>query len=208
MELPHQTHEGRTITALHIGKLDEGYRTGVLFTAGMHAREWGGSDCGVNFAADLLEKYTAGAGLRYGNTEFDATQIAGIVETMEVFVVGCVNPDGRTYSQSQDPKWRKNRAPIPDSDELGTDVNRNFDFLWTSHARSTVPCSTSHRWAAPIRPRTPTTGRGGPRSPRRATSSGCSTRTLRSSGCSTSTATPVTSCTAGVTRGTRTPGPR
>ncbi len=130
VELPHQTNQGRTTTALHIGKLDEGYRTGVLFTAGMHAREWGGSDCAVNFAADLLEKYTAGAGLRYGNTEFDATQIAGIVETMEVFVVGCVNPDGRTYSQSQDPKWRKNRAPIPGSDEVGTDVNRNFDFLW------------------------------------------------------------------------------
>ncbi len=104
---------------------------GVLFPAGVHAMEWGGSDCALNFAADLLEKYTAGAGLDYGDTEFDAAQIAGIVETLDVFVVGCVNPDGRAYSQSQDREWRKNRSPHPGRRlEVGTDLNRNFDFLW------------------------------------------------------------------------------
>ena len=93
--------------------------------------EWGGSDCALKFAADLLETYTAGAGLVYGGTEFDAAQIASIVETSEDFVVGCVNPDGRVYSQRTDREWRKNRRPISDGDpRIGTDLNRNFDFLW------------------------------------------------------------------------------
>ncbi|MCE0761451.1 hypothetical protein LWC35_00750 [Pseudonocardia kujensis] len=140
LELPNRTHEGRTCHALRMRKRDAGYRTGVLFTAAAHAREWGGSECAVNFAADLLEKYTAGTGLRYGKTAFDADQIRAIVENVDVFVVACVNPDGRNFSQqgapgSRQSLWRKNRAPNidPEVSAIGTDINRNFPFLWSVH---------------------------------------------------------------------------
>ena len=130
--LPNRTYEGRTVTALRIGKHgDDGLRAGVLFLAGVHAMEWGGADCSLRFAADLLDAYAAGSGLTYGGTAFDAAQVVSIVETVDVFVVACVNPDGRAYSQQTDREWRKNRRPISDSDSrIGTDLNRNFDFLW------------------------------------------------------------------------------
>src|SRR5512143_1985361 len=133
--LPNQTHEGRSSWALWIGKRDTHKGGGVLFTACLHAREWGGAEICIYFASDLLEAYTAGTGLQYGGKRFTASQIKTIVEHREVFVFACVNPDGRHYSQTSDPMWRKNRNPASSGGspwKIGVDVNRNFDFLWNS----------------------------------------------------------------------------
>lgn len=134
IELPEKTHENRTSHALRIGKQEDAPT--VLVTGGMHAREWGGPDIVVNFADDLLRAYTAGAGLRYGRKCFGAREIAQIVETMNVVVFPCVNPDGVQFSHT-DPHnhyWRKNRNPESRKGDrpgaIGVDINRNFDFLW------------------------------------------------------------------------------
>ncbi|GAA4557259.1 M14 family zinc carboxypeptidase [Pseudonocardia xishanensis] len=130
--LPNPTFEGRTVTALRIGRPDDGgVRAGVLFLAGVHAMEWGGSDIALTFAADLLDTYAAGTDLVYGGRTFGAAEVASIIDTVDVFVVACINPDGRAYSQSTDDEWRKNRSRLSDTDNrIGTDLNRNFDFLW------------------------------------------------------------------------------
>ena len=43
-----------------------------------------------------------------------------------------LNPDGAVYDFSGGTfhKWRKNRQPIPNSTEIGIDLNRNFGFMW------------------------------------------------------------------------------
>jgi carboxypeptidase T len=132
--LPHRTFEGRTVTALRIGRPDDGgVRARVLFLAGVHAMEWGGSDTALTFAADLLDSYVAGTDLVYGGKTFGAGDIASVIDTVDVFVLACVNPDGRAYSQQseQQKEWRKNRSRLSDTDNrIGTDLNRNFDFLW------------------------------------------------------------------------------
>jgi murein tripeptide amidase MpaA len=136
IELPNTTTEGRTCRALRIGKAGTAKSKGILFTGCIHAREWGGAEICVYFAADLLEAYAAGAGLKYGGKAFSANQIRRIVEEMDVFVFPCVNPDGRHYSQTQDPLWRKNRNPAESGAQphrIGVDNNRNFDFLWDFH---------------------------------------------------------------------------
>jgi murein tripeptide amidase MpaA len=133
--LPNETAEGRTTSALRIGfeRTAKPKSTGVLFTANVHAREWGGADIALNFAADLLEAYTAKQGLKYGNKTFKAADVQTIIQNVNVFVVPCVNPDGLNYSQTTDGYWRKNRNPANSGglpSRIGVDVNRNQDFLW------------------------------------------------------------------------------
>jgi murein tripeptide amidase MpaA len=68
-----------------------------------------------------------------------------------------VNPDGKVYSQTNDPTasgsqgtwWRKNRNPNPGLPARGVDLNRNFDFLWSSGiGTSTNPSSFTYRGQA------------------------------------------------------------
>ena len=138
-ELPERSWGGLTSHVLRLRAGQKETRTGVLVTGGVHAREWGGSDICVAFATNLLRSYGAGAQLRYGNKTFAAADVRAILENLDVFVVADVNPDGKAYSQSADPGrpqhfwWRKNRrvADMP-SGATGVDLNRNFDFLWSS----------------------------------------------------------------------------
>ena len=133
IELRNKSREGRTIHALIIGKnKDDKTNDSIFFTGGVHAREWGGSDICVYFAADILEAYSKGTGLRYGNQYFDATQIKKIVDELNIIILPDVNPDGKKFSQS-DPRnslWRGNRKLDGNPECFGVDLNRNYDLLW------------------------------------------------------------------------------
>ena len=143
--LPEQSWGGLTSNVLRIRAGEQQERTGVLITGGMHAREWGGSDICVAFATNLLRSYRSRRRLRYGNKVFAAKDVRAILETLDIFVVANVNPDGKAYSQSVDPGhpqnfwWRKNRrlTGLPAGGE-GVDLNRNFDFLWSSGIGTTT----------------------------------------------------------------------
>jgi carboxypeptidase T len=133
--LPNKTAEGRTTSALRIGfeRTAKLKSTGVLFTANVHAREWGGADIALSFAADLLEAYTGNQGLKYGNKVFKPADVQTLVQNVAIFIVPCVNPDGLHYSQTEDGNWRKNRNPTNSggvANQIGVDINRNQDFLW------------------------------------------------------------------------------
>jgi murein tripeptide amidase MpaA len=132
--LPFVTAEGRHSHALRIGS-KRCYRGAVLIIGGVHAREWGGPDICVNFAADLLEAWSGGTGLVYGGTSFSAEQIESIINGLDVIVFPNVNPDGVHWSHSDKSHamWRKNRNPASSGGnplKIGVDVNRNYDFLW------------------------------------------------------------------------------
>jgi murein tripeptide amidase MpaA len=153
--LPEQSVEHRTCRALKIAK-GGGTRTGVLFVAGAHARELINPDLLVNFAYNLCTAYTNGTGLAFGPKTYPASTIKLIVEALDVFVFPLINPDGREYVQTVDPWWRKNRVPNPGSSCLGVDINRNYDFLWSSDiGTSDNACSdTFHGPAAFSEPET------------------------------------------------------
>jgi murein tripeptide amidase MpaA len=151
--LHHLSHEGRQTHALRIGAQGSGDTDGVLVLGGVHAREWVPPDALVAFAADLLEAHQLGTGLGYGGQSFTADQVRRVVERVNLFVYPCVNPDGRSFSQTTSPMWRKNRRPAAaGSTCAGVDINRNFDFLWdhTAHfaadsgvATSANPCDAN-----------------------------------------------------------------
>jgi murein tripeptide amidase MpaA len=160
--LPHITWEGRTCRAIRIHHGPAAV-TGVYFLGGVHAREWGSSDILVNFVKLLTAAYRAGTGISQGGMSLEAGKVAEIVDNLDVVVFPQANPDGRHYSMTVDPMWRKNRRPVGHSDPHcaagggngpGVDINRNYDFLWDFPSlfspqapvqTSTDPCSEVYR---------------------------------------------------------------
>jgi murein tripeptide amidase MpaA len=132
--LPYATVENRQSHALQIGIGGACPNLAVLILSGTHAREWGGPDICINFAADLLKAFSNNSGLTYGGKSFTAAQIASIVKRLVLIVFPDLNPDGRNFSQTSYSMWRKNRNPasstpgVPAS--VGVDLNRNYNFLW------------------------------------------------------------------------------
>lgn len=128
---PNVTHEERQSHVLRVGAKPDAAVDGVLILGGVHAREWVPPDALVSLAADLLEAYGLGTGLVYGGKRFSADEVRQVMETLNLFIYPCVNPDGRHFSQISDALWRKNRRPHTGNEDcVGVDINRNFDFLW------------------------------------------------------------------------------
>ena len=138
--LPNQTWEGRTCHAIRIHHHGEvPARSGVYLLGGIHAREWGSPDILVNFVQRLTDAYRNGTGITQGGAAISAEQVRAIVDTLDIVVFPQANPDGRHYSMTVDPMWRKNRRPAGTGDPgcisgggngPGVDLNRNYDFLW------------------------------------------------------------------------------
>ncbi len=134
IELPNKTWEDRISHAVRLGAGSQTDRIGVMFTGSMHAREWGGSDICVSFMNNLVNAYEKEIPLRIGPVMYSSDQVKSIVEKIWIYIFPCVNPDGKHYSQTLDQMWRKNRNTNGTSDtrKQGVDINRNFDFLWSS----------------------------------------------------------------------------
>jgi len=132
--LPHQTWENRTSHALKIAHGGGNARPGVYFLGGLHAREWGSCDILIAFIEVLEHAYLAHQGITLGGKSFSAADIQNVVNTLDLFIFPQANPDGRHWSMTRAAMWRKNRRPAPsgshNSDCVGVDLNRNFDFLW------------------------------------------------------------------------------
>lgn len=153
IELPHHTWDNRVSHAVRVGSTMDGEQPAVLFTGSMHAREWGGSDICISFLIKLIEAYRMGEILQYGGKVFSADQVRAIINELNVIVFPDVNPDGKHYSQTVYPMWRKNRNPNSDVDphNRGVDLNRNFNFLWPSGiGTSTDPSSNIYKGEQPF----------------------------------------------------------
>ena len=111
IELPNPSHENRTTHCLRVYAGTGSSPDSILMLGGVHAREWIPPDAVVSLAADLLEAYQRGTGLRYGQVLFRAEKLKHLMESCGFFFFACVNPDGRFFSQTQDPDWRKTGVP-------------------------------------------------------------------------------------------------
>lgn len=153
IDLPGPSHEGRKIRALEIAKGSTTNKHGVLFIGGVHARELINPDLLLSFALKLCQAYTDGTGLVFGAKSYSSSDVKLIVDNLDIFILPLVNPDGRVYVQapgtSGDRWWRKNRNPNPGAPCMGVDINRNYDFLWSSGiGTSTNSCSEVFKGSA------------------------------------------------------------
>jgi murein tripeptide amidase MpaA len=133
--LPNLTIEARTTHAVRLGTQPANTVDAYYLTGGVHAREWGSCEILVNLATDLCDAYAGGTGVGYGGKYFSAAEVKALIEQINVIIFPCVNPDGRSFSQSApiNALWRKNRDTADsggDPSKVGIDINRNQDFLW------------------------------------------------------------------------------
>lgn len=117
-----QSYEGRNIVAVKISDnvgTDES-EPEVMFTSSQHAREI----LTVEMALYIMNQLTDGYGAD--------SRVTGLVDSREIWVVPNVNPDGSEYDKTSTGfrSWRKNRQPNAGTSAVGTDLNRNWDYLW------------------------------------------------------------------------------
>ncbi|CAI2312776.1 unnamed protein product [Caenorhabditis sp. 36 PRJEB53466] len=135
------THEGKPIEGLRIGANSSQKKRAVWVDGNIHAREWASSHTALYFINQLVSEYGKDA------------QITNYLDTLDFYVVPCLNPDGYEYTRSSPiPSvrlWRKNRSPEVCRPSLwggekccqGVDLNRNFRFHWAEKGSSYEPCS-------------------------------------------------------------------
>jgi len=77
--------------------------------------------------------------------------VQAILNGIDLYVFPCVNPDGRNYVLTAQDWWRKNRNPNVGMNAMGVDINRNYDFLWSSGLGSSMlPQDDTYRGPAPF----------------------------------------------------------
>lgn len=127
--MPHRSVQGRPIIALRI-RAGTGNRTrSVLIIGGMHAREMMNPDAIIELQVDLVLAYVNNTGITYGGRSWSNSDIKLMLETQDIWMLPCANPDGREYCFNVDDMWRQNRRDNPGPFE-GVDVNRNCDIVW------------------------------------------------------------------------------
>lgn len=146
------SREGRPIRAVKIGKGTGTDRRGVLLLGGLHARELLNPDSLIYFAYNLAFAYKKNKDYSMGAKTYTAAFVKMLIENMDIFILPLANPDGREFvlSPNGDRMWRGNRAPNPGKPCKGVDLNRNFDFLWTSGIKtSSDPCDFNQIYKGP-----------------------------------------------------------
>ncbi|MFJ9703948.1 MULTISPECIES: M14 family metallopeptidase [unclassified Streptomyces] len=117
-----KSYQGRDIVAIKVSDnvaTDEN-EPEVLLTFHQHARE----HLTVEMALYLLRELGAG----YGTD----SRVTNIVNSREIWIVPDLNPDGGEYDIATGSyrSWRKNRQPNSGSSNVGTDLNRNWNYKW------------------------------------------------------------------------------
>jgi len=112
------TYEGRPLLVVKISDnvaADEPDEPELLFMGLHHAREWPSLEIAYFIIDSLLTTYG-----------FDP-QVTGLIDSREIWVMPCVNPDGYVYCHDQGNDWRKNRRFFPQFVSYGVDLNRNYN---------------------------------------------------------------------------------
>ena len=143
VRLPETSVEGRAVYALRIRAGGGGDRRAVFIAGGTHARELMNPDAIIELAIDLVLSYSNDTNITYGGKTFTANDVKLILEAMDIWLLPCVNPDGRNYVMTADDMWRKNRRDNPGTTCDGVDLNRNADVMWgvAQGQTSCSPCS-------------------------------------------------------------------
>jgi len=126
-----QSYQGRDIKGLRITRSGANRRA-IWLDATIHAREWLATATHLKIVKHLIDDYN----------DFE---VAHLLETYDFYLLPVVNPDGYSYTHSNERLWRKNRTPNAGSTCIGTDLNRNYAQMWGNAGASTNPCSETYR---------------------------------------------------------------
>jgi hypothetical protein len=119
----------------------------IYYNGMHHAREWPTMEVCLYILNYLTDNYGSNS------------TITNIVDNRQIWVVPCVNPDGRVYdSAGDDPAdhnpndfgkgWRKNKRDNGGS--IGVDLNRNYGYMWGGVGGWDNPSSETYRGPEPF----------------------------------------------------------
>jgi len=127
------SYEGRKLAAIKItGSSQASGKKAFWMDGGIHAREWI-TTATVNYMlATTLQLY--------GSDE----SVTSMVDNLNIYYAPILNPDGYSYTWTDDRMQRKTMMPSGCASSPGTDPNRNWDFHWGEAGTSTDPCSDAY----------------------------------------------------------------
>jgi len=127
--------EGRDIPLLKItsGNGDLASKKRIFLQGMQHAREWISAATMQYVANELSSKYGTDS------------RITSALDNTEIVIVPICNPDGYTYTWTDDRLWRKNRGHSND----GVDTNRNWPDHWNTGGSSTDPSDDTYMGTGP-----------------------------------------------------------
>ncbi|XP_029030638.1 carboxypeptidase B2 [Betta splendens] len=129
--------EKRPLYVLKLSLNNMPNKKAMWIDCGIHAREW------ISPAFCLWF-------VRYSLSYYQQHQdITNILNSMDVYVLPVMNPDGYHYTWTKNRMWRKNRSISDTSSCVGVDLNRNFDANWCTQGASPEPCSEIYCGAFP-----------------------------------------------------------
>ncbi|KAL9048055.1 MAG: hypothetical protein Q9206_006273 [Seirophora lacunosa] len=131
--------QGRPITGIHFyGTGSKDTKPAVVLHGTVHAREWITTMVTEYFAYSFLSGLASNA------------EIRNLLNKYDFYIFPVVNPDGFVYTQTSDRLWRKNRQTTSGSSCLGHDINRNWNYQWSTPGGSSAdPCAQDFRGRAP-----------------------------------------------------------
>ncbi|KAA8590347.1 hypothetical protein FQN60_014281 [Etheostoma spectabile] len=107
-------------------------RPAIWIDTGIHSREWVSQATGLWTANKIATDYGIDDSL------------TSLLNTMDIYMLLLANPDGYTYTHSNDRMWRKTRSKNSGSVCVGVDPNRNWDAGFGGPGASNNPCSESY----------------------------------------------------------------
>lgn len=144
-----KSYEGRDIWAMKVSDNPdiEEDEPEIFYTGMHHAREWLTMEVCLYILNYLTDNYGSNS------------TITNIVDNRQIWVVPCVNPDGRVYDSLEDDPadhnpndfgagWRKNKRDNGGS--IGVDLNRNYGYMWGSAGARDIPSSETYRGTGPF----------------------------------------------------------
>ena len=131
--------EGRDIWVLHLAGTNPDPKPAVFYHSTIHAREWITAPVVLYLATYLVDHYGSDPG------------VTAIVNGLDIYIAPCVNPDGYSYTWTDERMWRKNRRDSGGG-TYGVDLNRNFGYAWgfDDSGSSPSPYSETYRGTAPF----------------------------------------------------------
>jgi len=117
----------------------------ALIAGGVHANEVLGPEMVLGFIQDLIGKYDTGN-----------QQAINLINSLEIYCVPFINPEGHIYVEGNHVGWRKNQCDNDSNGVFdvhdGVDNNRNYDIGWVlaNTPNAITPESSMYRGTAPF----------------------------------------------------------
>ncbi|XP_077869608.1 carboxypeptidase A4-like [Saccoglossus kowalevskii] len=127
------SYQGKEQYVLKVGSDSATPKEAIWYQGGIHAREWISPATVMWMTNQLLMDYSVDP------------EVKSMLDQYDIYVLPLLNVDGYNHTWEEDRMWRKTQKPNNGSNCIGTDANRNWDYMWGGEGASAFPCASTYR---------------------------------------------------------------